>query len=153
MATFLIGDACSFDRAIFTGMHSERQTNTGLSAQDVWRINPRLTLNYALRWDYFTPVTSPYKGGLPNFDPATGDILLAGLDKMSSSANVSTPLPDRYAAGHHPTQSLPERLPHQPAAPDSRTTNPACFGPSPLATLRPFQWDMSATRERIKLPT
>jgi hypothetical protein len=94
MASFLLGGTCAFDRAIFTGMPSERQTTTGLYVQDVWRINPRLTLNYGLRWDYFTPVTSPYKGGLANFDPSTGYILLAGLGKVSSSANVDTPLND-----------------------------------------------------------
>ncbi len=94
MATFLIGGTCSFDRAVFNGEPAERQSTTGLYAQDVWRITPKLTLNYGLRWDYFTPVTSPYKGGLANFDPATGDILLAGLGSVSNSTNVKTPHDD-----------------------------------------------------------
>jgi outer membrane receptor protein involved in Fe transport len=94
MASFLLGGTCNFDRAIFTVFPAERQTNAGLYAQDVWHISPRLTLNYGLRWDYFTPVTSPYKGGLANFDWTTGNILLAGLGDVSSSANVSTPLND-----------------------------------------------------------
>jgi hypothetical protein len=62
--------------------------------QDIWRISPRLTLNYGLRWDYFSPVTSPRKGGLANFDPGTGDILLAGLGDVSNSADVTTPFRD-----------------------------------------------------------
>ncbi len=94
MATFLLGGTCSFDRAIFTQRPAERQTNLGLYAQDIWRVNNRLTLNYGLRWDYFTPVTSPKKGGLANFDPNTGYILLAGLGDVSNSADVETPLRD-----------------------------------------------------------
>jgi len=94
MASFLLGGTCSFDRAIFNGEPAERQSALGLYAQDVWRITPRLTLNYGLRWDYFTPVTSPYKGGLANFDPSTGNILLAGLGSVSNSTNVDTPLND-----------------------------------------------------------
>ena len=94
MATLLLGGTCSFDRAIFTQMPAERQTNLGIYGQDIWRVNNRLTLNYGLRWDYFTPVTSPHKGGLANFDPSTGDILLAGLGNVSNSANVTTPLND-----------------------------------------------------------
>ena len=91
MATFLLGGTCSFDRAIFNGEPAERQSSLGLYLQDVWRVTPKLTLNYGLRWDKFTPVTSPYKGGLANFDPATGNILLAGIGSVSNSTNVSTP--------------------------------------------------------------
>ena len=94
MATFLLGGTCSFDRAVFNGEPAERQSTLGLYAQDIWRITPKLTLNYGLRWDYFTPVTSPYKGGLANFDPSTGQILLAGVGQVSDSANVTTPYND-----------------------------------------------------------
>jgi hypothetical protein len=94
MATFLLGGTCSFDRAIFTGMPAERQSQIGLYAQDTYRVNSKLTINYGLRWDKFTPVTSPYKGGLANFDFSTGNILLAGLGKVSNSTNVTTPWDD-----------------------------------------------------------
>jgi hypothetical protein len=92
LATLFLGGTCAFDRAIFTQRPAERQTSLGLYIQDIWRINSRLTVNYGLRWDYFTPVTSPNKGGLANFDPNSGDILLAGLGNVSNSANVTTPL-------------------------------------------------------------
>ena len=94
MATFLLGDTCEFDRAIFTISPAERQTQLGLYIQDIWRINPKLTLSYGLRWDWFEPVKAAHPGGLANFDPSTGDILLAGLGQVSNSANVTTPKDD-----------------------------------------------------------
>jgi outer membrane receptor protein involved in Fe transport len=94
MATFLLGDTCEFDRAIFTISPAERQTQAGLYIQDIWRANKKLTLSYGLRWDWFEPVTAAHPGGLANFDPATGDILLAGLGSVSNSANVTTPKDD-----------------------------------------------------------
>ena len=64
MATFLLGDVCTFDRAVLGAEPAERQSDMGLYGQDIWRLSPKLTLNYGLRWDKFTAVTSAYKGGL-----------------------------------------------------------------------------------------
>jgi outer membrane receptor protein involved in Fe transport len=94
IASFMLGLPSEFDRAIFTQFPGERQTRAGLYAQDVWRLNPKLTVNIGLRWDYFEPVKPAHAGGLANFDTATGQILLAGLGKVSNSADVHTPLDD-----------------------------------------------------------
>ena len=94
IASFLLGLPSEFDRAVFTQFPGERQTRAGLYVQDVWRANPKLTVNAGLRWDYFEPVKPAHAGGLANFDPATGDILLAGLGDVSRSANVYTPKDD-----------------------------------------------------------
>jgi hypothetical protein len=91
MAAFLLGLPSEFDRAIFTIFPGERQTRVGIYAQDIWHVRPKLTANLGLRWDKFTPITPAHPGGLANFDPASGKILLAGLGKVSNSANISTP--------------------------------------------------------------
>lgn len=108
MATFLLGLPCSFDRAIFTQFPGERQTQLGLYWQDVWRVSPKLTVNYGLRYDYFQPVKPRKPGGIANFDPSTGQILLGGLGDVSDSANITTPKTDfapRLGVAYKLTQS------------------------------------------------
>ncbi len=94
MATFLLGMPSEFDRAIFTQFPEERQTRWGIYGQDTWHTTRKLTLSLGLRWDYYTPVTPGRPGGLANFDPATGDILLGGLGNVPSSTGVYTPKTD-----------------------------------------------------------
>ena len=94
MATFLLGQPGEFDRALFTQFPEERQTRWGVYGQDTWRATPKLTLSLGLRWDYFTPVTPGRPGGIANWDPNTGNILLGGLGQVSNSANIYTPKTD-----------------------------------------------------------
>lgn len=47
------------------------QNSDGFYIQDSFRLTPRLTLNYGLRWDYFG-VTGEKDGQLWTFDPANG---------------------------------------------------------------------------------
>jgi outer membrane receptor protein involved in Fe transport len=94
IASFLLGLPSEFDRAVFTQKPGERQTRMGFYVQDIWRATPKLTVNAGLRWDYFEPVKPAHAGGLANFDTSAGDIILAGLGNVSSSANVHTPYND-----------------------------------------------------------
>jgi hypothetical protein len=55
------------------------ENNQSLYAQDSFRIMPRLTLNYGLRWDYFGVVNE--KNNLfYQFDPTTDQLLRVGAD-------------------------------------------------------------------------
>lgn len=92
MATFLLGMPSAFDRAVLRGYTSERMTRSAVYWQDVWRITPKLTLNYGLRYDYIGPDTAANPGGLVNFDLNSGDLLLAGLGDVSMTANVKKDL-------------------------------------------------------------
>ncbi len=88
MASFLLGLPTEFDRAVFTIFPGERQTRWAFYGQDVWKISPKLSLNYGLRYDYFEPVKPRKAGGIVNWDPSTGDLIFAGLGDVSRSANV-----------------------------------------------------------------
>ena len=71
LATFLIGDVTSFDRVVSSPSAAnagEQQRRFGFYAQDTWRINSRLTLNYGLRWEIYFPQTVTGAGGflIPN---------------------------------------------------------------------------------------
>jgi hypothetical protein len=94
MASFLLGDPSEFDRAILTSFPGERQTRVGTFISDVWRVSHKLTATLGLRWDKFTAVTAHFPGGLANFDPNTGDILLSSLGNVSKSADVYSPNDD-----------------------------------------------------------
>ncbi len=79
LATFLIGDVTSFQRSFSSPSvvgAGEHQKRFGFYGQDTWRINPRLTLNYGLRWEIYFPQTVTGAGGflvpnLSNHDPGT----------------------------------------------------------------------------------
>jgi len=89
VATFELGQVCTFTRAHFNRFPHERETRVSLYGQDVWTINPKLTFNYGMRWDYFQPDVSGYsQGGLANFDYSTGQIMVAGYGNISKYADV-----------------------------------------------------------------
>jgi outer membrane receptor protein involved in Fe transport len=79
LATFLLGEVTSFERTISSPAAldaGEHQKRFGFYGQDTWRINPRLTLNYGLRWEIYFPQTVTGAGGflIPDFNnrnPAT----------------------------------------------------------------------------------
>ncbi len=66
LSAFLSGSAFSYSVAVAPpgfsgGQHigpaAISRNNFSLWAQDTWQINPRLTLDYGLRWDLYTPIS------------------------------------------------------------------------------------------------
>ena len=90
LASYLIGGPNYFAR-YFTGAGFHpglRQNRLFLFGQDSWRATPRLTINYGLRWEDYLPQTAAKPGGAGSFDPATGEVLAAGIGSVPSNMGV-----------------------------------------------------------------
>jgi hypothetical protein len=70
MASFYLG-AVGGASVTYYNVHAEYPRQYGYAAHlgDSWRITPKLTLNYSLRWDYVTPFKEKFDN-LSFFDPA-----------------------------------------------------------------------------------
>jgi hypothetical protein len=64
-----------------------RMNEYGLYAADDWRLAKKLTVNYGLRWDYFSP-PSEELNRWSNFNPLTGKMDVAGRNGVSMTADV-----------------------------------------------------------------
>jgi hypothetical protein len=73
LATFLLGDVTTFARYVSNSTDAaERQHRLFSYIQDTWRITPKLTMNYGLRWEIYFPqyVNSAGDGGFQNLKTA-----------------------------------------------------------------------------------
>jgi Carboxypeptidase regulatory-like domain/TonB dependent receptor len=97
LATFLLGDVTSFNRFVSTSLNAaERQKRWFFYGQDSWRLTPKLTFNYGVRWEIYFPETVNAKanGGFANINPGPdgGVIRVAGYDSIASNGNVNNTL-------------------------------------------------------------
>jgi Carboxypeptidase regulatory-like domain/TonB dependent receptor len=91
LASFLLGDVQSFTRYVSNSTTAaERQKRLFSYVQDTWRITPKLTLNYGLRWEIYFPqyVNGKDQGGFQNL--ATGEVLVTGENGIGMNGNVKT---------------------------------------------------------------
>jgi Carboxypeptidase regulatory-like domain/TonB dependent receptor len=91
LASFLLGDVSQFNRYIsHTRDAGERQWRFFFYGQDTWRITPKLTFNYGLRWEIYRPqtVTGRDRGGW--FNLGNGEIDVAGENGVPLSGPVQT---------------------------------------------------------------
>jgi hypothetical protein len=93
MAGFLLGDVSQFQRYIsHVEDAGERQWRFFFYGEDTWRVTPKLTLTYGLRWELYRPqsVTGKDRGGW--FNLANGEIDVAGENGVPLSGPVVTNL-------------------------------------------------------------
>ncbi len=99
LASFILGDVGSFNRyysATLTA--SEHQWRYFFYGQDSWRITPKLTMNYGLRWEIYTPesVNAKGNGGFANISlggtSADGVIRVAGYGPYGLNGNITNDL-------------------------------------------------------------
>jgi outer membrane receptor protein involved in Fe transport len=89
LASFMLGDVSTFGRYVSPTVNArERQWRHFYYAQDTWRVNPRLTLNFGLRLDMINPQTlnEPGNGGFLDLD--TGLIRVAGVGGVGLDGDV-----------------------------------------------------------------
>lgn len=89
LASFLVGAWGGIGRTVNLYVPDYRTWEPGFYAQDTWKINPKLTINFGARYDVFTPFTE-VRNHISNFDPATGALLVAGVNGVSDTAGILT---------------------------------------------------------------
>jgi outer membrane receptor protein involved in Fe transport len=100
LATFLLGDVTSFARYVNNpaagGSPAERQKRWFFYGQDTWRVSPKLTVNYGLRWEIYFPesVNGKGNGGFANITDlgGLGAIRVAGVGHIGLNGNVDNKL-------------------------------------------------------------
>ncbi len=87
-ASFVLGQVGAFQRyASNSSTASETQNRLFLYVQDTWRYNPKLTLNYGVRWEnYFPERVASNQGAL--FNLATGNLQVAGQGPYGGNMGV-----------------------------------------------------------------
>ena len=82
-ATFMLGEVTQLGRYVSTSTNAaERQHRMFYYAQDTWRVTPKLTVNYGLRWEVYFPeyVTGKDRAGLPILSRA----MVASRERLAS---------------------------------------------------------------------
>jgi hypothetical protein len=89
LATFLLGDVTSFQRFVSSSLDAaERQKRWFFYGQDSWRVSPKFTLSYGLRWEIYFPesVNGKDHGGFANL--TQGVIRVAGEGPIGLNGNI-----------------------------------------------------------------
>lgn len=100
LASFLLGDVggtsgnsgnASFVRYVSNSTNAaERQNRLFSYIQDTWRLTPKLTVNYGLRWDIYFPQYVDHAGNGGFINANTGEVLIAGQNGIGLNGNVKT---------------------------------------------------------------
>ncbi|MBZ5724105.1 MAG: TonB-dependent receptor [Acidobacteriia bacterium] len=85
LATFLLGDVSRFNRYVSSSTDAqERQKRFFWYGQDTWRITPKLTFNYGVRWEMIFPETVNAPGNGATLSLVDGLLHVFGVGQTSS---------------------------------------------------------------------
>ena len=127
LGSYLLGLPSNFSR-YYTGSNYHpglRQTRLFFFLQDSWRVTPKLTVNYGVRYENYLPQTAASPGGAGSFDPTTGDVLAAGIGSVPLNMGVKP-----YNMGFLPRFGIAFQVSESTVwrAGYGETFNPANFG-------------------------
>ena len=92
LATFLFSEVTSFNRYVGSASETsamEAQNRYFFYGQDTWRVTPKLTVNYGLRWEFYTPESVNGKGNGGFAVQPEGVIRVAGYSGISMNGNTA----------------------------------------------------------------
>jgi outer membrane receptor protein involved in Fe transport len=93
LATMMLGATTYFQRYVSNVTDAaERQKRWFFYGQDTWRVTPKLTLNYGLRWEIYFPQTVNAKGDGAWVQKNTGEVWVYGANGIGSNGNVENTL-------------------------------------------------------------
>jgi hypothetical protein len=87
----MLGDVTQLGRYVSTSTNAaERQHRMFYYAQDTWRLTPKLTVNYGLRWEVYFPeyVNGKGQGGFTNINLGDGYDRVAGYNGIGLNGNI-----------------------------------------------------------------
>jgi Carboxypeptidase regulatory-like domain/TonB dependent receptor len=89
LASYMLGDVSTFGRYVSPTVDArERQWRHFYYAQDTWRVNSKLTLNYGVRLDVINPQTINEPGNAGFLDLDTGLIRVVGVGDVGLNGDV-----------------------------------------------------------------
>jgi hypothetical protein len=90
LASFLLGEVTSFRRYVSTSTDAqESQKRWFFYGQDSWRVTPKLTFTYGLRWELAFPEQVNAAGNGGTLDTRTGNIAVFGIGNVSTTGIMS----------------------------------------------------------------
>jgi hypothetical protein len=105
-ANFLLGLPSNVSQAIPGPNAYMRSTRQGYYIQDEFKVSPRLTLNFGVRYEYQSPWNDKYNH-LFSFDPTSGSMVVPGsklpTDMVPSVASALPIIPASQTNGRFPT--------------------------------------------------
>ncbi len=89
LATFLFGDVTSFSRFVSSVTNAtDQQWRMFYYGQDTWRVTPKLTLSYGLRWEVYFPESVNAKGNGGFYNIVQGIGRVAGYGPYGLNGNI-----------------------------------------------------------------